>query len=54
MKRGKAAGPDQTTAEMYKLLDFDNVDVLTFLINEMWDQERFPKSLSNAYIASLF
>lgn len=54
MKRGKASGPDKATADMYKLLDTENIGPLEKLINGMLESEGLPECRCNAYIASVF
>ena len=48
LKRNKSAGPDKTTAEMFKIFDEENITILTNLINEIWERDELPESVSNA------
>lgn len=43
LKRGKAAGNDEVTAEMLQNLGRNGIEVMTYLFNLAWREEKVPK-----------
>ena len=54
MKRGKATGPDDVSAEMIKALDKENRNIVLDFFNEWWWQEAVPEKLVQAVVVSLY
>ena len=54
MSRGKSPGPDEITTDWLKDLDKHNKHLLLELLNSWWDDERLPKEMSEARVASLY
>eukprot|EP00795_Rhopilema_esculentum_P008226 gene8226-biopygen9334 len=53
MKKNKAAGPDEITAEMLTFLDDLGMDKLTEVVNKVYDSGEIPDDLSKSIFIAL-
>lgn len=53
-KRNKASGPDGIPMEFFKWLDSDNMEKVAVFINDWWNNNFFPATKLEAYIASIY
>ena len=53
LKTNKASGPDGSIGELFKYLDFSNVDSLINYLNILWRVKLVPNNFTQAHIASL-
>ena len=51
LKSGKAPGPDGTTAELFKLLDDDTLELVRQSVNDIWYSETLPPERHQANLA---
>ena len=54
LKSGKAPGPDGTTAEVFKLLDDDMLELVRSSINDVWRSEILPPELYQANLSVIY
>ena len=54
MKNNKTPGPDRITVELIKQLDKQNLEILLELLNECWEKQCIPETMTEANVASLF
>ena len=54
LKRGKAAGHDNITAEMLQNMGENGLEMLTELFNKIWEEERIPKDWEVGIVIPLF
>ena len=54
MKRNKAPGPDNVTAEQLNILNSENVQTILELINRWWNTGTIDEELELANIISIF
>ena len=54
LKRGKAAGYDESTPEMIQSLGERGLEILTELLNEVWREERVPREWEVGIVIPLF
>ena len=54
LKKGKAPGPDNTTAEVFKILSEPNRQTLLDHINNLWDTENVTQGLTHAIVVTLY
>ena len=54
LKSGKAPGPDGTTAELFKLLNDDVLELVRLNINDIWYNEALPPEMHQANLAVIY
>ena len=54
LQKNNAPGPDRTTAELYKYLNNDNIEIIAWLLNIIWALDAVPEELTEANVASIF
>eukprot|EP00973_Karenia_brevis_P053931 7490594-Karenia_brevis.AAC.1 len=54
MKNGKATGPDESCAELVKILDDEGKCMLVDLLNEMYNAESLDDERTKARVCSLY
>ena len=54
MKRHKACGPDGIKIELFKLMDDENLEWLTDILNEWWNDGDCPHESLKEFVTSIY
>ena len=54
MKKRKTCGPDEIPMELFMILDDENMQWLTDILNTWWHSGEYPNKLLRAFVASIY